>query len=234
MGVYERQQKEKDILAAAIKLFSAKGYATSKMDDVAKEAKMSKGLIYFYYKNKEDLYMAVTRKAFEELKDLFSKTLTKGKGKKGIEIITELVENYFTFTHENKMYHEAILNFMNIIGMYNEPSLRKKIDPLILESSNFVKLTEIQYEPAKYGTQIISLGVRDGSMRPDLQPEITFYTVWTMMIGYERLKGPIDFENKEVKISGESWKHGFIKLLHDMLKGTVQAQKPRAVQGSLF
>jgi len=71
-------------------------------------------------------------------------------------------------------------------------------------------------------------------MRPDLQPEITFYTVWTMMIGYERLKGPIDFENKELKISGESWKHGFIKLLLDMLKGTVQPQKPRAVQGSLF
>lgn len=48
MGVYERQKKEKEILEAAIQLFASKGYHSTKMDEVAKQAKMSKGLIYFY------------------------------------------------------------------------------------------------------------------------------------------------------------------------------------------
>ncbi|MDN3670773.1 TetR/AcrR family transcriptional regulator [Echinicola jeungdonensis] len=233
MGKLERQQKEKDILEAAIKLFSSKGYHTTKMDEVAKQAKMSKGLIYFYYKNKEDLYMAVTKKAFEELKNIFKET-QKAKGKNGISLITDLVNNFLSFSKGNRMYHEAILNFMGIMALYNDNSKRKQIDPLILESPHFSHLLEIHHEPAKIGIQIISLGVRDGSMRPDLQPEITFYTIWTMLIGYERLRGPIEYEHKEVKISQENWKNGFIKLLHDMLKGTIQAQKPKAVQGSLF
>jgi AcrR family transcriptional regulator len=234
MGVYERQQKEKEILNSAIKLFSTKGYHASKMDDVAKQAKMSKGLIYFYYKNKEDLYMAVTRKAYEELRDIFSRILQKGKSRKGIEIIDELVESFFDFTVENRMYHEAIVNFMGIMTLYNNAELRGKIDPLIMESPNFLKLLDLQHEPAHLGIQMISQGVRDGSMRPDLQPESTFYTLWAMLIGYERLNGPVDMEKKDVKINSESWKNGFIKLLHVMLRGSLQTQKPSAVQGSLF
>ncbi|WP_200978820.1 TetR/AcrR family transcriptional regulator [Echinicola sp. 20G] len=233
MGVYERQKKEKEILEAAIQLFASKGYQSTKMDEVAKSAKMSKGLIYFYYKNKEDLYMAVTKKAFEELKDVFRDT-QKTKGKSGIDLIKMLIENFIRFTENNRMYQEAILNFMGLMAQYNDLEKRKHIDPLILESPNFTHLLEIHHDPAKIGIQIISHGVRDGSMRPDLQPEITFYTIWTMMIGYERLRGPIEYENKEIKISTENWQNGFIKLINDLLVGTIQAQRPKAVQGSLF
>jgi AcrR family transcriptional regulator len=62
MGSHERQQKEKLILEVAIRLFTERGYHATTIDLVAKNAKISKGLTYFYYKNKEDLYMAVTKK----------------------------------------------------------------------------------------------------------------------------------------------------------------------------
>lgn len=233
MGVYERQQKEKQIIQSAVSLFSSKGYHATKMDDVAKQAKMSKGLIYFYFKNKEDLYMAVTKKAYDELRNIFKETM-KPKDKKGIDLVMDLVNNFIKFTSENRMFHEAIMNFMGIMALYNDESLRSKIDPLILESTNFQKLLQVHHDPAKIGIQIISLGIQDGSMRPDLQPETTFYTVWTMMIGYERLKGPIEYEGKDVKINGESWKKGFFRLLYVMLQGTIQGPKPQVVQGSLF
>ena len=42
MGAHERQQKEKLILEVAIKLFTEKGYHTTTMDHVAKNAKISK------------------------------------------------------------------------------------------------------------------------------------------------------------------------------------------------
>src|SRR5690606_31799601 len=127
MGVYERQQKEKQIIQSAIRLFSSKGYHATKMDDVAKQAKMSKGLIYFYFKNKEDLYMAVTKKAYDELRNVFKET-AKPKDKKGIDVVMDLVNNFIKFTSENRMFHEAIMNFMGIITLYNDEKLRSKIE----------------------------------------------------------------------------------------------------------
>jgi len=81
---------------------------------------------------------------------------------------------------------------------------------------------------------MVSLGIKDGSIRPELQPEITFYTIWSMLIGYERLSGPVNYENKEIKIHVDNWKPGFIRLMQDMLKGSIQASRPNVVQGSLF
>lgn len=233
MGVYERQQKEKIIVQSAIKLFSSRGYHATKMDDVAKQAKMSKGLIYFYFKNKEDLYMAVTKKAFEQLNVVFKDTI-KSKDKKGLDLIFDLINNFLEFASEHRMYHEAVTNFMGLVALYNDEKLRNQIDPLILESKNFENLLEIHHEPAKLGAQIISQGVEDKSMRPDLNPEVTFYTLWSLMIGFERLSGPIAYPNKEMKVDLGTWKDGIQKLIQAMLKGSVQGQKPQVVQGSLF
>lgn len=47
------------IVAAAIKLFGARGYYTVTIKDVAKEAGISPGLIYQYFKNKEDVLLLV-------------------------------------------------------------------------------------------------------------------------------------------------------------------------------
>jgi len=233
MGTQQREKKEKLIFDVAMKLFMSKGYHAATMDDVAKGAKISKGLTYFYYKNKEDLYMAVTKKAFDELKGVFREVI-KGKGKTGMEMITDLASSYIEFAQNNKMFNDAILNFMGIMNLYNQEETRTKINPLILESIHFQKLLEVQYDCGKLGIQMISQGIKDGSVRPELQPEITFYTIWTMLIGFERLNGPVGYEGKEIKINSDNWKPGFIKLIQDMLKGTIQAQRPQVVQASLF
>ncbi len=233
MGSQERSQKEKLILDVAIKLFTEKGYHATIMDEVAKNAKISKGLTYFYYKNKEDLYMAVTKKAFDELKDIFRDAI-KVKGRSGLEMLTEVAYNYIDFSIKNKMYYEAILNFLGILQLYNDTKLREKIDPKIINSVHFQKLLEIHHDSAKIGIQMVSNGVKDGSIRPELQPEVTFYTVWTMLIGFERLLGPVSLEGKEIKIHIDNFRPGFIKLMQDMLKGSIQAQRPQAVQASLF
>ncbi|SIS76165.1 TetR/AcrR family transcriptional regulator [Belliella pelovolcani] len=233
MGAQERTQKEKLILDSAIKLFIEKGYQATKMDDVAKSAKISKGLTYFYYKNKEDLYMAVTRKAFDGLKDVF-REVYRTKNKNGMELLVDLVQKYVDFSQRNRMFYEAILNFMGMLNLYNDKELRKTIDPLILDSVHFQKLLDVHHDCGKIGIQIVSQGIKDGSIRPELQPELTFYTIWSMLIGYERLSGPINYEGKEIKIHVDNWKPGFIRLMQDMLKGTIQASRPQIVQGSLF
>lgn len=227
------KNKEKLILDSAVALFTSKGFQATRMEDVAKKAGISKGLTYFYYKNKEDLFMALTKKAFDQFKDEF-RDVYRSKGKSGLDMINDLVIRIPDYARKNQVYYDAILNFLDLMKKYNDLKQRALISPLILESVHFQKLLEIHHEPAKIGVMMVSQGIKDGSIRPELQPEITFYTIWSMIIGYEKMSGPIEYEGKETKINLENWQPGFLKLLQDMLKGTIQATRPNTVQTSLF
>src|SRR5215216_1139479 len=55
-----------EIARAALELFVTKGFAATKLEDVAKAAGVSKGLPYLYFKNKEELFKAVIAEAIGE------------------------------------------------------------------------------------------------------------------------------------------------------------------------
>lgn len=57
-----KAQRPEDILQAALAEFIAKGYAGTRLDDVARRAGISKGLVYVYFDTKEELFKAVIRK----------------------------------------------------------------------------------------------------------------------------------------------------------------------------
>lgn len=54
-----KQDRPAEILTAALKTFSIKGFAATKLDEVAKEAGVSKGTLYLYFESKEALFKAV-------------------------------------------------------------------------------------------------------------------------------------------------------------------------------
>ncbi len=61
-----RWQRRKDarpaeIIEAALTLFIDRGFAATRLDDVAKQAGVTKGTVYLYFANKEDLFKAVIR-----------------------------------------------------------------------------------------------------------------------------------------------------------------------------
>ena len=60
---YQRRKEDRpqEIADAAFEAFAEKGYAATRIDDVARRAGVSKGLTYLYYKTKEDLFKAVVR-----------------------------------------------------------------------------------------------------------------------------------------------------------------------------
>ncbi|MFH1079865.1 MAG: TetR/AcrR family transcriptional regulator [Pseudomonadota bacterium] len=57
--VMDKTEREKIIIDAALKVFSTKGYASTRMADIAKESDMSYGLVYHYFENKEKLFDAI-------------------------------------------------------------------------------------------------------------------------------------------------------------------------------
>jgi len=69
-GDFDRlTERRKGILLAAEKVFGARGYASSTMEAVAAEAGISKGSIYNYFKNKEDLFRQVFTQAVAASED---------------------------------------------------------------------------------------------------------------------------------------------------------------------
>lgn len=50
-----------ELLAAALDLFVERGFASTRLEDVAKRAGVSKGTLYLYFENKEELFKAVVR-----------------------------------------------------------------------------------------------------------------------------------------------------------------------------
>lgn len=63
-----KEEAKKRIIEAALEVFCRKGYRATKMNDIAKELGISKGAIYTYFKNKDDLFTKAAqyyRQAFE-------------------------------------------------------------------------------------------------------------------------------------------------------------------------
>ncbi len=72
MGIRERKEREKgrrrqQITIAAKRVFSLKGFSRATMEDIAKEAELSPGTLYLYFKNKEELYASLSLRILQYL-----------------------------------------------------------------------------------------------------------------------------------------------------------------------
>jgi AcrR family transcriptional regulator len=71
--VRRKESRPGELLSAALNVFVDKGYAAARLEDVASMAGVSKGTLYLYFKNKEELFMAVLRESIIPLIDQFGK-----------------------------------------------------------------------------------------------------------------------------------------------------------------
>ncbi|HET9354936.1 MAG TPA: TetR/AcrR family transcriptional regulator [Sphingomicrobium sp.] len=55
------EERPSEICAAALEVFAEKGFAAAKLDEIAKRAGVSKGTLYLYFADKEELFRAVVR-----------------------------------------------------------------------------------------------------------------------------------------------------------------------------
>jgi AcrR family transcriptional regulator len=59
----EPEARRRDLLDAGLAVFAADGFAAAKLDDVAAKAGVAKGTIYLYFRDKEDLFEQIVRRA---------------------------------------------------------------------------------------------------------------------------------------------------------------------------
>jgi AcrR family transcriptional regulator len=66
-GGRRREKRRAAILAAALEEFAARGFAATRLDDVARRARIAKGTIYLYFRDKESLFQELVRSMLSPL-----------------------------------------------------------------------------------------------------------------------------------------------------------------------
>ncbi|OHD66433.1 MAG: hypothetical protein A2176_06815 [Spirochaetes bacterium RBG_13_51_14] len=151
-------ERKKMILEYAKRLFSRKGYYNTQISDIVHEAKIARGTVYQYFKNKDDLFVTLIRNFYNE----WERNISLGMHKIDLKTIDPV--DYFFFRVRNTLQFLANdADLCNIvlrmgIGLSGglESSIRrfeKKIQNLIIAD--------------------LRLGIRNNHVRKDLNIEMT-------------------------------------------------------------
>lgn len=176
----ERSEKSRQqILDAALKLFSHRGYGATSVRDIAEEAGLSKGNVYHHFPDKETIFRALIDRYFELMSapDFpFLRVLADGTFPENLEqiglAVRDVVRDYreyvaliyvdvveFDGTHVRKFYAtmaDRFSAFMRATGM--ERDLETKLAEGLSPVSAVMLATRIFYN---YFTVEILFGVKD-------------------------------------------------------------------------
>src|ERR1700722_4932227 len=67
----EKERRRAEILDAAEKLYAEKGWDALTVDQVARSARLSRALVYVYFRDKEELLFAIGERAMRLLRNRF-------------------------------------------------------------------------------------------------------------------------------------------------------------------
>lgn len=118
MGVKERKEREKkqrsnDILEAARRVFESKGFLNTTLQDVAKEAEISVGLIYRYFQSKEDMFASLALKGAEQfdiqVDDIMKRAKSGRKRISAAQALSEVADLFFSFYSPYGEYFDMLL-----------------------------------------------------------------------------------------------------------------------------
>lgn len=107
MNTQSRKEQEKiarknEILEASLQLFAEKGFHKVTVDEIAERVGLSKGTVYLYFKNKEDLFFSIVQEKAELLYQRLQSTIIAEKP------FTECLRNYsqafLVFFEDHKPY----------------------------------------------------------------------------------------------------------------------------------
>lgn len=139
------------ILQAAASEFAAHGVAGARTDTIAREARVNKALLYYYFKDKETLYGAVLDDAFSGLKKAVFQVLDSELAPR--EKIMAYAGAYFDFIASNQLYPRLMQREMMRAregqSAHIEKVIRNYIQPI------FVRVSEVLRE-----------GISKGEFRP--------------------------------------------------------------------
>jgi AcrR family transcriptional regulator len=110
MGISERKEREKqemrkNIIDAAMHMFTHDGYENASIRKIADKIEYSPGTIYLYYKDKDELLYDVQAECFSKLYDVFKKEATAKDPFKRLE---QICHSYINFGLNNPEIYDLM------------------------------------------------------------------------------------------------------------------------------
>jgi TetR/AcrR family transcriptional regulator len=164
VGVKRARRKEArpgELLAAALDLFVEKGFAATRVEEVAKRAGVSKGTLFLYFPSKDDLFKAVVR---ENISGRFAQWGTE-------------IDQFQGSTAE--MLRMCMLAWWERIGSTKVSGITKL---MLSEAGNFPELaTFYRDEVIRPGNELIKRILKRGVERGEFRPVNMKYAVYTVL-----------------------------------------------------
>jgi TetR/AcrR family transcriptional regulator len=119
------EERPQQIIDAALAEFGDRGLAASRLEDIAKRAGLSKGTIYLYFPNKEELFREMVRRNVISQLEENERRFGEKEGS-ATEALTDYMRRYWTFIRSSKfaplfrLIHAEIHNFPDLARFYAE------------------------------------------------------------------------------------------------------------------
>jgi TetR/AcrR family transcriptional regulator len=181
-----KEARPGELLDAALDLFVAKGFAATRVEEVAAKAGVSKGTLFLYFKSKEELFEAVVR---ENIGNQISEGMAQ-------------IDSFSGTTTE--MLRFAMVTWWERVGNTKASGISKLV---MSEASNFPALANFYHDTVvKPGRQLIRAILQRGVDRGEFRAlnmdyavysviaPLMFLTMWKHSLGACNLDAPIDPE----------------------------------------
>lgn len=163
-----RRRKEArpgELTAAALELFVEKGFAATRLDEVAARAGVSKGTLYLYFDSKEALFKAVVREGLLP-------ALAEGE---------RIVANFQGASAD--LLREIVMGWWELIGTKPIGGIPKLI---IAEARNFPEIARFYYDEVIVRgvallKQVLARGIERGEFR-SFDPEVMVHLIFAPLI----------------------------------------------------
>jgi len=173
--ILERREEEKErrrgeFLDAAESLYAQHGWEAVTMEQVARTARLSRALVYIYFRDKDDLLFAVGERAMKMLHQRFAAALaTPGSGRDKVDAIGRA---YIGYALEFRHFFDFCSRFQShVVGSAASP--------------NEEACHQLAEGVMDLLVQAIEAGVADGSVSPALarEPRLLGFSLWAFTHG---------------------------------------------------
>jgi len=168
-AVLERMTRD-SLISAVEKLLQEEGWKGTTMDRIAKEAGVSKGTVYNYFKDKRDILFSVMERNTEEIRE-FVRSVDLSKSDP-VDLLRKIVGKTFM-----DLYEKRKLTSATVQAYYEDKDLRRKIDP-----DHACHEDHPMREVRKVIAEVIAMGVRSGVFRP-IEPAMAEAAINAMTMG---------------------------------------------------
>jgi TetR/AcrR family transcriptional regulator len=156
-----RKARPGELLAAALDLFVEKGYAATRVEDVAKRAGVSKGTLFLYFPSKQELFKAVVRENISGRFEEWSEEINQFQGS------------------SQQMLRYCLHTWWERIGATKASGIPKL---MMSEAHNFPELASFyQHDVMRPGSALIERILRRGVERGEFRPMDYKYGVYMVM-----------------------------------------------------